>query len=597
MRLKAIYPSLALVILVIALIPLSPMLKPKPKPSNTLNPYSAPQVVNLSEIKRVLVLLNEIIVNLNASKVNSIIQFINASQAAYSNGQAPPINTAIVNTMVNLLKSGYVNSSIIQLILLVNVSELGKVTLSSSGLINLTKRNAGLLLTTQYMTTALGNSTINQLVNTIASSSGAQNTVLTLNLSSSEALVGSSVMVQGRLTLTNGMGLGNQTIMIFINGRLTAVVLTNASGYYSINVTVPYVYVNETDVTAVFIPVSSGFAGSVASSLIRLIYNETRLMIHINNETVLWGDSLVIWGNVTGDFNRLIIIHADGLTFNTTSFNGFFNVTIPTSVLKPGNVNLTINVEPYLTYAPVNYTINATIIGVKPRIRINTRILLAGFGNELLINLQPWLKRNATLVIHLGSLNETITANSPTAVALVKVPWTQGMGFSVLNVTVEPDPPIEATSMSVRVVLINIAQLAIILLIVPVVLLGVRLSRMRQKQHIPASPVLSSEVKVIEETVASSAPPAKLRDPNVKAIVGYMAQAINAVSLRTGVKLTRGQTLREYLMVVGPRLNDEEVKGLRSLINLTEEALYSPRLPSESDVERALAYLTMVIKQ
>ena len=595
MRLKAIYPSLALVILVIALIPLSPMLKPKP--SNTLNPYSAPQVVNLNEIKRVLVLLNETIINLNASKVNSIIQFINASQAAYSNGQAPPINTAIVNTMVSFLKSGYVNSPIIQSIPLVNVSELGKVALSSSGLINLTKRNAGLLLTTQYMTTALGNSTINQLVNTIASSSGAQNTVLTLSLSPSEALVGSRVMVQGRLTLTNGTGLGNQTIVIFINGRLTAVVLTNASGYYSINVTVPYVYVNETDVTAVFIPVSSGLAGSVASSLIRLIYNETRLMIHINNETVLWGDSLVIWGNVTGDFNRLIIIHADGLTFNTTSFNGFFNVTIPTSVLKPGNVNLTINVEPYLTYAPVNYTINATIIGVKPRIRINTRILLAGFGNELLINLQPWLKRNATLVIHLGSLNETITANSPTAVALVKVPWTQGMGFSVLNVTVEPDPPIEATSMSVRVVLINIAQLAIILLIVPVALLGVRLSRMRQKQHIPASPVLSNEVKVIEEAVASSAPPARLRDPNVKAIVGYMAQAINAVSLRTGVKLTRGQTLREYLMVVGPRLNDEEVKGLRSLINLTEEALYSPRLPSESDVERALAYLTMVIKQ
>ncbi|MGC9137119.1 MAG: hypothetical protein ACP5H6_09755, partial [Caldivirga sp.] len=388
MRLKAIYPSLALVILVIALIPLSPMLKPKP--SNTLNPYSAPQVVNLNEIKRVLVLLNETTINLNASKVNSIIQFINASQAAYSNGQAPPINTALVNTMVSFLKSRYVNSPIIQLIPLVNVSELGKVILSSSGLINLTKRNAGLLLTAQYMATALGNSTISQLINTIASSNGVQNTTLTLSLSPSEALVGSRVMVQGRLTLTNGTGLGNQTIVIFINGRLTAVALTNASGYYSINVTVPYIYVNEADIKAAFIPVSSGFAGSVASSLIRLLYNETRLMIHINNETVLWGDSLVIWGNVTGDFNRLIIIHADGLTFNATSFNGFFNVTIPTSVLKPSNVNLTINVEPYLTYAPVNYTINATIIGVKPRIRINTRILLAGFGGSLVVNLQPW---------------------------------------------------------------------------------------------------------------------------------------------------------------------------------------------------------------
>jgi len=49
---------------------------------------------------------------------------------------------------------------------------------------------------------------------------------------------------------------------------------------------------------------------------------------------------------------------------------------------------------------------------------------------------------------------------------------------------------------------------------------------------------------------------------------------------------------------VSGRLTDGEVvKGLNGLIALAEEALYSPRLPTDSDVEAASSYLAMVIRR
>jgi len=49
--------------------------------------------------------------------------------------------------------------------------------------------------------------------------------------------------------------------------------------------------------------------------------------------------------------------------------------------------------------------------------------------------------------------------------------------------------------------------------------------------------------------------------------------------------------------VRGRLTNGEVVRGLNELIALAEEALYSPRLPTDSDVEAALGYLAMVIRQ
>jgi hypothetical protein len=256
-------------------------------------------------------LINSTLGNLTKAKLASIIGFINASRTAYSNGQAPPLNTNELSTLINLASSSHL--AIPYNVPLINTSMIGELILNSTGVQGLVGHDAGLLLAAQYMTTALGNSTLSQLISKLASSSSAMNTTLTINLTSGSATVGSTIMAYGRLTLPNGTGLGGQLILVTVNGRVIASAVTNSTGFYTVNITLPYIYVNETSVKALFIPVNKGLAGSTAEATVRLLFNETRLVIHVNGTVVKWGDYLLIWGNVTGG-NRSITVMVGGLS-------------------------------------------------------------------------------------------------------------------------------------------------------------------------------------------------------------------------------------------------------------------------------------------
>ena len=594
MRLGLVYSTLALIILVAALIAVKPMLK-TPTEANLVNPTTAQQVISINDIKETLMLINSTLGNLTKAKLASIIGFINASRTAYSNGQAPPLNTNELSTLINLVSSSHL--AIPYNVPLINTSMTGELILNSTGVQGLLGHSAGLLLAAQYMTTALGNSTLSQLISKLASSSSAMNTTLTINLTSGSATVGSTIMAYGRLTLPNGTGLGGQLILVTVNGRVIASAVTNSTGFYTVNITLPYIYVNETSVKALFIPVNKGLAGSTAEATVRLLFNETRLVIHVNGTVVKWGDYLLIWGNVTGG-NRSITVMVGGLSFNATSINGRFNLTIPTSVLRPSNITLLIYVKPNLTYSPAERALNITVVGVRPSIRLSGTVLLAGLTSTIRISIKPLVKGNLTLLVNLGPLRRTVVVNSPTATIPIRLPLTLGMGFATLNVTITPNPPIEGVAATVRVLVVNLAQLAILAALAPAALVAVRLTRgVRHRAPVTQTPVAVT-VETVVKPLRQPIPSARLSDPRVKAILDSLAKAITAVGAATGIAFGGGLTLREYLALVSGRLTDGEVvKGLNGLIALAEEALYSPRLPTDSDVDAALSYLAMVIRR
>jgi hypothetical protein len=594
MRLGLVYSTLALIILVAALIAIKPMLK-TPTETNLVNPTTAQQVISINDIKETLMLINSTLGNLTKAKLASIIGFINASRTAYSNGQAPPLNTNELSTLINLASSSHL--TIPYNVPLINTSMIGESILNSTGVQGLVGHDAGLLLAAQYMTTALGNSTLSQLISKLASSSSAMNTTLTINLTSGSAAVGSTIMAYGRLTLPNGTGLGGQLILVTVNGRVIASAVTNSTGFYTVNITLPYIYVNETSVKALFIPVNKGLAGSTAEATVRLLFNETRLVIHVNGTVVKWGDYLLIWGNVTGG-DRSITVMVGGLSLNATSIKGRFNLTIPTSVLRPSNITLLIYVKPNLTYSPAERALNITVVGVRPSIRLSGTVLLAGLTGAIRISIEPPVKGNLTLLVNLGPLRRTVVVNSPTVTIPIRLPLTLGMGFTTLNVTITPNPPIEGVAATVRVLVVNLAQLAILAALAPAALVAVRLTRgVRHRAPVTQTPVAVT-VEAVAKSLRQPIPSARLSDPRVKAILDSLTKAIMAVGAATGIAFGGGLTLREYLALVSGRLTDGEVvKGLNGLIALAEEALYSPRLPTDSDVEAASSYLAMVIRR
>jgi hypothetical protein len=593
MRLGLVYSTLALIILVAALIAVKPMLK-TPTEANLVNPTTAQQVISINDIKETLMLINSTLGNLTKAKLASIIGFINASGAAYSNGQAPPLNINELRTLINLASSSHL--AIPYNVLLINTSMIGELILNGTGVQGLVGHDAG-LLAAQYTTTALGNSTLSQLISKPASSGSAMNTTLTINLTSGSAVVGSTIMAYGRLTLPNGTGLGGQLILVTVNGRVIASAVTNSTGFYTVNITLPYIYVNETSVKALFIPVNKGLAGSTAEATVRLLFNETRLVIHVNGTVVKWGDYLLIWGNVTGG-DRAVTVRVGGLSLNATSINGRFNLTIPTSVLRPSNITLLIYVKPNLTYSPAERALNITVVGVRPSIRLSGTVLLAGLTSTIRISIEPPVKGNLTLLVNLGPLDRTVVVNSPTVTIPIRLPLTLGMGFTTLNVTITPNPPIEGVAATVRVLVVNLAQLAILAALAPAALVAVRLTRgVRHRAPVTQTPVAVT-VEAVAKSLRQPIPSARLSDPRVKAILDSLTKAITAVGAATGIAFGGGLTLREYLALVSGRLTDGEVvKGLNGLIALAEEALYSPRLPTDSDVEAASSYLAMVIRR
>ena len=593
MRLGLVYSTLVLIILVAALIAVKPMLK-TPTEANLVNPATAQQVISINDVKETLMLINSTLGNLTKAKLASIIGFINASGAAYSNGQAPPLNINELRTLINLASSSHL--AIPYNVLLINTSMIGELILNGTGVQGLVGHDAG-LLAAQYTTTALGNSTLSQLISKPASSGSAMNTTLTINLTSGSAVVGSTIMAYGRLTLPNGTGLGGQLILVTVNGRVIASAVTNSTGFYIVNITLPYIYVNETSVKALFIPVNKGLAGSTAEATVRLLFNETRLVIHVNGTVVKWGDYLLIWGNVTGG-DRAVTVMVGGLSLNATSINGRFNLTIPTSVLRPSNITLLIYVKPNLTYSPAERALNITVVGVRPSIRLSGTVLLAGLTGAIRISIEPPVKGNLTLLVNLGPLRRAVVVNSPTVTIPIRLPLTLGMGFTTLNVTITPNPPIEGVAATVRVLVVNLAQLAILAALAPAALVAVRLTRgVRHRAPVTQTPVAVT-VETVVKPLRQPIPSARLSDPRVKAILDSLTKAIMAVGAATGIAFGGGLTLREYLALVSGRLTDGEVvKGLNGLIALAEEALYSPRLPTDSDVEAASSYLAMVIRR
>ncbi|WP_291766889.1 hypothetical protein, partial [Caldivirga sp. UBA161] len=237
MRLNSIYTAVAVAALVIIMAYAKPLWVHTISPS-LINPESAQQVISINDIKELLAGFNESLSHINSAKLTLMVNFLNAAQLAYSMGQSPPVDAGpLINVINEYVKSGYVSSSLIQLIApslpLINASALGSI-------INITKSLAGLNISSlikamiaQYINVALGNSA-NQLVGTLANVTGANLTTVTISLSSGSALIGSSLLVYGRLTLSNGTGLPNEHILIMVNDAPVATASTNASGYYEV---------------------------------------------------------------------------------------------------------------------------------------------------------------------------------------------------------------------------------------------------------------------------------------------------------------------------------------------------------------------------
>ncbi len=118
-------------------------------------------------------------------------------------------------------------------------------------------------------------------------------TRIIVNASNYIVPIGSSIELFGRLVMLNGTGgISNATILIYYmmsNGQQSMNVTTGPNGYFTANITIPSIYMNELRLTLQYLPpLFSSYEPSSTTISVRLIYVNTTYLITIP-PNVLWG--------------------------------------------------------------------------------------------------------------------------------------------------------------------------------------------------------------------------------------------------------------------------------------------------------------------
>ena len=414
-------------------------------------------------------------------------------------------------------------------------------------------------------------------------------------------VVGGSVTVFGKLTTSNGTAIPNATITIYVDGVPTGSAITNSTGYYIVNVTIPPIYKPILPIKALYNPPpTSKYLPTQAVTNITVIYNSTYIAINYTG-AVLWGGQINVSGFISGSPNRLITLSIGNLNMSITTVNNAFNISIPTSDLLPGNYSLSIYVTPNGTYAPTTYVGALMIYALiaKPNVSVSN-VAIAGLPVRASINVSPWVS-GLPITVSLGGSAISLNLTSPNITITLATPLLLGMGVHDLVVSVGQRPPIGGGYYARGIFVVNPLEIALpaiaLIMVMSLARFGIvrlRRSPQQETQALPTPPMAATittprpaEVKAVEKRIIKLAPSGKINIPSVREVVMALSQAIAAVSMKTEVRLKPTQTLREYLTVVREKLDPQVYSVLSELVGIAEYALYSPRVPTPVDVARA----------
>ena len=426
-------------------------------------------------------------------------------------------------------------------------------------------------------------------------------TELTITAMPNTVVVGGPITVYGALTTVNGTPIPNATIGIYVDNTYIGGAVTNTYGEYSLNFTMPQVYMDQVNVSAIYNPPpGSDYLPSQALAMVNVVFNVTSLTVNYT-EDVLWGETIYINGYVSGPPIRTVLISIGGLNISTTSSNNEFSASIGTANITPGNYSIMIYVPPIGQYAPVYFTGPVDINYIAENITVNANhVVIAGLPITISGFVSPWIN-NTSLTLSFGSEVIDLNLSSPNFTVSIPTSILLNTGRHYVVLSINSSPPVMGVTYVYGVFAVNLIEVLTPIVIIAAVLLLVKLGIVRLPTpsgvavggaQLRAGAVniavrQGPEAKALEREIMRGALRGKIEIRSVREIVNALAGAISVVEGRTGVRFRSTNTLREYLALVRGKLNNDEFAILTELIGLAEWALYSPYVPSDEDVRRA----------
>lgn len=430
-------------------------------------------------------------------------------------------------------------------------------------------------------------------------------TSVTLRLNTTTCFVGDFIAVSGKLT-SNGVGMQNRTVALLLDGITAGKAVTRIDGSYYATIQVPFKYVHQMTMQALYAPTGNDlgvYLASVSPTVqLNVTFYNTALTVTVPS-TAYPGLQFTVSGSVSsqGTFlsGRTVKTYFDGVLLNEaqTDTAGFFEVqkTVGAEV-KTGVHNITFTVSSEGIYAGTRLQKTINVVKVASTVEVNapTFVLLPA---QLQINGNVGSTsgplENAKVTLEFAGESTAIwTSNEGIFNATITIPLSSVFaGFQNLKVTVDPSEPWRAaTQTTSEILVLNSVSIGLVS-IVSVSIGGIgylRLARTKKKkdEKEPQTLGATTQVSTIVATPSTqSKPQFKLEGLKGKVLESYV-RALKVVEPTTGIILRSNMTLREFLIDTKPKLS-EAASLFAELTALAERALYSPYTPKEEDLAQA----------
>ena len=435
-------------------------------------------------------------------------------------------------------------------------------------------------------------------------------TSVTLKVEPVFNFVGDNIHFRGMLTSAR-TGLSRRKIDILLNGSPILTVTTEASGYYQGTLQVPYQYIPEMDLQALYYPrdEDTEYYISSLSPVVKLAvsYYETKLEAIVEDkaypglETVVTGK--FDYGGSPLPRERKVEIYIDDvLTAEVSAVEAFSQKIELSPELDVGKHIITVSAGPAGKYAPVVASTTLNVTRATPIFDINTPTVAMvpgriNLGGKLYSEVGPL--SGALVRMGLGkSQVELVSSEDGTFETEIRV----GMGFGWigsegLEIQVVPQEPwhsaLTTTRNIVVINMVNCGGILIILILLGIFLpgrLGLRVRAYLWRRARPTVAIAQPEpAPAYLETVLSSS---LLEESNetageLRARIFYWYRLTVRLAQRiTNALLKPQQTLREFTRETGRALGPATEYFLE-FTRMVERLLYSRHGATEEDVERS----------
>jgi hypothetical protein len=407
-------------------------------------------------------------------------------------------------------------------------------------------------------------------------------TRLSLNVMPESAFVGDTITASGTLS-GDGTFLPGRSLILILDNSLVATTTTGTNGVFSVNITIPYQYIEAMTLIAVYEPIDDDTGKYLASQsppvTINTVFYTTRLEIS-TTQAVHPGLPFTISGQViSGDSNidRTIHVLLDDSRLAEEIVSGQFSleVTAPEQA-PPGNHSLTVAVVPYERYAGVSETrsINISILPVYIDAETPSLILLPkSIRIDGTVNYEGGPVPDASVSLTLNNSSSTVrTSHDGSFTALLKAPIDLSfIGQKEMTIDVEPLEP-WATNLKVERQLTAVNPLTTGLILVILVALTLLVFRRSQTAHEQKGGPLTETIEL------PALIPLKVSRPRLTGIKGRILSAywggLEAIEKMCGTPMAPHITLREFLRMI-KALMPKITGQFTELTTIAENALYS----------------------